>query len=243
MVYDKAHISLFASGDPLPKMLAWIEKRDKALRLVLSQQVGQRGTLFAFCGGKYLYASICARVSSIPLDGFEFGADYFLAFYPDDPSQSVLVGEKGRFPRAKLLEKFSLKLANLKSGAAEPELNLVVDNMMKKMFGFLPTAFFDQTKPQLVGLFSSARRAKELEDIFPSSKFIFAPSGGEDAFVGIIYRDKVPYALGIGYRADEHIPLHEGAFQFVFDKQDVKKGYFLLFKRVADGDNVIIAAK
>lgn len=249
MQYDKFLISLYQHGGFIPQLFVVFNKRAGDVVIKVEQGVFKKGWLYVFSDNKISSVEIVRMgQESVLHKEFKFESDYYLAYFTND---KFFVGCKGNIKnKEKVLIKFkemqNEKIKAYKNTDVLLDKNHIVDLLIKKMFGRVNICFFEQTKNQLFCIFKNSSRYEELEKIIPFSKFIKTGMDGDESYIGIVYKNNIPYALGIGRKVDdEHYPIDGNEYQFFYNKADVgagkvKNGYLLCFRRASDGDNIII---
>lgn len=75
---------------------------------------------------------------------------------------------------------------------------LVIENIIYKLFNQRSMPYFELVKDKLDNLFLYFERDKVVEKSIPFSKFVRIEDGEENYYVGIIYKNNLPFAIGIG---------------------------------------------
>ncbi len=226
-------------------MFVSIKKRADKLLLEVIQKRFIKGTLFLYSKGKYIAFSVDKNKIEVYLsDDFKYYNDYFICFSGENVKY---VGGRGDVGDVKLIMNNFEKIGkterknNLIEGINQ-DRNKVTDEIMHKMFGFLPVGFYELARKQLYDLFSSCKRAVELESLIPYSKFIEVGMAEDKTFVGVVYKNNLPFAIAIGFNAqiNKNNLIHENSYQYFYKNGRELKGYFLSFRRASDGDVVWI---
>ena len=249
MVYDKFLISLYSISSPLPKAFVVIHKRAEELFACIEQSKFEGGLLY-ICSSKGVIGYEVKekdKAFKLPSD-FSFESSYYVKFITRNDS---LTGKRGIGLDIKQIEEridgcYKEMIRKQKQTLALCEdKNILVDQIVYKMFGSCSTAFFESTEKQLFTLFSNCKRASEIEKIIPCSKFVKSGTKGDEAYVGIVYKNNLPYAIGIGFAMDSQALelVHENSYQLFYAKEkglEKNKTYFMSFRKASDGDLVWI---
>lgn len=238
MEYEQRFISLFSPNEPLAKMLIVLKKQGGKLHLIVRGCF--HGLLFVF-NKTYIRIKVDGRDCDFLLgSNFNLDDSYLFNFMSQN---EYYVGRQGEIENENLiLEKFSQRyeaeqIKRLLIKQNDNNLNFITDNMVEKMFGQKNIDFFNQSQESLNFIFSNYKRASSLESIFPSSKFVEVDVDGEKSFVGIIYKNRIPELIAIGFCSGRE--LFDERFQ-VF-KVGEKENFYLVFRRAADGERVAFA--
>ena len=244
--YDKKILSLYTFKGNAPKAFVTITKRAEKIYILLSLKIVKTGVLFVFSSDKIFFVTnINVNQEVLLKDNFNFEDDYFIAFYGEEDklfSKNLLDASY-----CAIMEKFEnlfneICLRRREEQAKQQDRNFIVDSITSKMFGFLPLGFYSLSKNQLYSLFSTQNRAENIEKIIPCSRFIKSGEGNDEIYAGVVYKNNVPYAVAIGFKSGSKInkPVHESSYQYFYQKENEKEGYFLSFRRASDGDIVWI---
>ena len=248
MEYDKFLVSLYESGghNSLPSLFIEVFKQSDRCVLKLNLFKEKQGWLFV-----YLEKN-CLCVDLKKAREFIFNADFFNQneyLFVIRSLNKMYVGERGKVSaKEKKIEGINKKYNELLEKKKEQEKvdkNQIVDDIVQKMFSDQSFMFFEQTKKQLNSLFSTSKRAKELEEKIAFSKFAKSYSGGETHYAGVVYKNNQVYAIGVGQKENlDDLKLVSGnSYQF-FDSMSQGKnedyGVFMMFRRASDGDVVFL---
>ena len=230
-------------------MFICFQKRAKQLSLKLVSKSLKKGVLFLCANGKVMYKKITEKEDGFILnEAFIFEENYIFCFINH---RELFVGQKGEVKqKEKIIDYFKNqyeKICNEKKQPVENfDKNYVVDNIVCKLFSSYSLLFFEQTEKQLSSLFALCERAKVVESIIPNSKFIKCGEEGESSYVGVVYKNNIPYAIGIGFDYNVNQFIKEGSYQFVYDKKSngeiekEGKSFFFSFRRVSDADIIFL---
>ncbi len=234
MVYDSVIISLQGENGALPTKFVELKKRSDELILKFYQKEKSDGILFVYANKKFMLMRIATCLCEFRLEN-SFEDDFVFCYKTGSQTFSGMKGEVSG--EKEIMQTFEEKYRKLQTENKDDDLNALTDNIMQTLFLRQENSFFEHTKKELFGLFSSCKRADELEKIIPFSRFVELQDDG--AFAGIVYRNKVPFAIGVGFK-DANSLVNHGLYQYFFSKNAGDNGYFLSFRRATDGDRVEI---
>lgn len=243
MEYDKKLISLYENLNlkGLPLGFIEIDKRAEKCFIKVNLYKHKNGWLFAFLKEKCFIFDLSKRKEFIFNDDFFDQNEYLFCIKNNNFTLYGLFGNVSDCDEKikKINDKF-FKLEKQKEELYSQDKNLIVDNIMLKMFGFCSTLFFEQTKKQLSGLFASSKREKILEEKIAFSKFVKTETQSDVCYAGVVYKNNFAYAVGVGHKESfDDLSLKSGnSYQFfsLCDDENINGGIFMTFRRASDGD-------
>jgi len=243
MEYEKKLISLYEniSFKGLPLGFIEIDKRAEKCFLKVNLYKHKQGWLFVYLKEKCLVFDLSKRKEFIFNDEFFNQNEYLFCVKNSNASLFGLMGDvKDIEDKIRKIDTKFKKLEYEKEQLYSQDKNLIVDNIMLKMFGFCPSLFFDQTKKQLSCLFAHSEREKFLESQVAFSKFVKTENDSDVCYAGIVYKNNNAYAVGVGHKENfDDLTLQSGnSYQFFALENGEKQsgGVFMTFRRASDGD-------
>lgn len=243
MEYEKKLISLYEniSLKGLPLGFIEIEKRAEKCILKVNLYKHKQGWLFIYLKEKCLVFDLSKHKEFIFNDEFFNQNEYLFCIKNKTATLFGLLGKiEDIETKLQRIDAKFLKLEKEKEQLYSQDKNLIVDNIMLKMFGFCSTLFFEQTKKQLSCLFAHSEREKLLESQVAFSKFVKTENEGDVCYAGIVYKNNSAYAVGVGHKENfDDLTLKSGnSYQFfaLNDSEKQDGGVFMTFRRASDGD-------
>lgn len=249
MQYDKFLISLCKIGEQKPSLFVGFNKRADKIYIKIEPDLKEEGYLFLYSQNIYSYFNFKkGELEFVLNDRFDFESSYFLLCEIKDNSY---IGKRGSFENDfKIIQNFKkikkqIETKNNINQELKTDIHNTVDIMMNKMFGYTSLAYFECSMVYLTNLFNHYERETELEKIIPYSKFVRVGNKGDEFYVGIVYKDNKPYAIGIGgigEMKDDLTDICKCQYFYRNDKVEEKNAgfYLLTFRKVSDGDIVWI---
>ncbi len=235
MEYEKKVYCLECENSDEKKFI-YLEKRADKLILSIKHCDFQSGELCVYSNGHYQFFDVNSQNAIYELnDEFSYFNDYFFVFFCENIFSNELswcLNENNIFNE--LSKHHTLKKNMLKINQIQND-NIVIDEIMLAMFEKNNVDFFDYNKSHFENLFLSFNRFYELEKIINNSKFVISSNKENNFVAGIIYRNNIPYAVGIGATC-KNITL-KNAQKFELPNGE---NIFLNFRKASDGFSIII---
>ena len=245
MEYEHKLISLYGES-PLPKMFIELCKKSSGVTLCIKSTKEIFGQLFVWANKRVIKKEVQSNKLLILPSWVGFEDDFVFVFFTN---KERLVGSSNSKKDYSVIINHISKLYQAQKEEQSQEIfydkEEVVSNIIKKVFGFRCLSFFEQTKNQLGNLFSCLDRAVSIEKIIPYSKFVYSGEEGDRSYIGIVYKNNLPFVIGVGFDMEESNHLvNDVSYQLFYNdksQQLLAKNQQIVcftFRSCFDGENI-----